>query len=129
MALNRRQTKGRCESGGFARLPHKVLRHKKFINLSHRAKSLLLDFLSEFNGWNNGDFSAAWSVMEKRGWSGKSQLALAQAELEETGFVIRTRQGGLHKCNLFGVTFYAIDDCDGKLDIPETKVPPGDWKK
>jgi hypothetical protein len=129
MAYNRRRAKGRCETGGFVKLPHNVTAHEKFIGLSHKAKSLLLDFLAQYRGNNNGDFSCTWSLMEKRGWSGRSQLRAAQDELEETGFIVRTRQGGRHKCNLFAVSFYAIDDCGGKLDMPATRVPPGDWKK
>jgi len=90
---------------------------------------LLLDFSAQFTGNNNGDLTAAWTVMQLRGWTSRDQLFKAQRELEETGFILRTRQGGRHLCNLFAITFYAIDDCDGKLEVEATRAPPGDWMK
>ena len=129
MPLSLRRTKGRRETGGFIALPHRVIRHSKFICLSPRAVKLLLDFSAQFTGNNNGDLTAAWTVMQLRGWTSRDQLFKAQRELEETGFILRTRQGGRHLCNLFAITFYAIDDCDGKLEVEATRAPPGDWMK
>jgi hypothetical protein len=48
-------------------------------------------------------------------------------ELLEAGFVIQTRLGGRNKCALFALTWFGIDECGGKLDIPATPVPPNDW--
>ena len=39
-----------------------------------------------------------------------------------------SRQGGLHQCSLYAVTFYRVDECEGKLDISPTPSPPGNWK-
>ena len=129
MANSRARAKGRRESGNFAALPYSVLRHPNYISLSPRAVKLLLDFCSFYNGKNNGDFTAAWTVIKERGWKSRDQVFKAQQELEEKGFILRTRQGGRHLCNLFAITFYAIDDCDGKLDRPATNTAPGDWRK
>ena len=129
MAYSRQRTKGRRESGGFIPLPNAVLRHPNFISLAPRAVKLLLDLCSQLRQDNNGDLATAWTVMEKRGWKSRDQLFKAQQELEAKGFIFRTRQGGRHVCNLFAITFYAIDECDGKLDVPATNVPLGDWKK
>ena len=30
---------------------------------------------------------------------------------------------------LYAVTFLAIDECGGKLDVAATRVPSGKWKK
>ena len=36
---------------------------------------------------------------------------------------------GRHKATLYALTFYAIDDCKGKLDVKATGSPRGTWKK
>ena len=110
-------------------LPHAVLRHPNFANLSPRATKLLLDLCSVYNGRNNGDMATAWTIMRKRGWRSRDQLFKAQEELSEKGFIIKTRQGGRNRCNLWAIAFWSIDECDGKLDIPTTNVPSGDWKE
>jgi len=124
----RSTAKGRLEAGGYIALPHVVLRHDKFAQLSPRATKLFLDLYANYNGSNNGDFSAAWSLMKNRGWRSRDQLHKAQTELVDSRFIIKTRQGGRNRCNLFAVTFWAIDECKGKLDVPATTKPPGDWK-
>lgn len=128
MAYSRSRAKGRREGGRFIALPYSVLRHPNYISLSPRAVKLLLDFCSFYDGKNNGNFTTAWTVIKDRGWKSRDQVWKAQKELEEKGFILRTRQGGRHKCNLFGITFYAIDECDGMLDVPATNTAPGDWK-
>ncbi len=121
--------KGRRESGAFVALPKAVINHQNFIRLSPRAKALLLDFCAWYDGKNNGDFTTAWTTISARGWSSRDQVFKAQSELENSGFIIRTRQGGRTQCNLFAISFFAIDDCDGKLDVAPTKTAPGDWRK
>ena len=125
----RAKSKGRRESGTFILLPHSIVRHENFVNLSPRATKLFLDLAACYTGFNNGDFSCAWTQMKKRGWKSRDQLFKAQKELMETGFIVKTRQGGRNKCNLFALTIWPIDECKGKLDIPATHVAPGDWKK
>ena len=134
MAKSRRSAKGRRERGPFVALPHSVLRHPNYLSLSFRAVKLLIDLCAQIhrgaNGTsNNGDQTTAWTVISKQGWTSRDQLFKAQTELENKGFIVRTRQGGRHRCNLFAVTFYGIDECDGKLDVAATSAPPGLWRK
>jgi len=53
----------------------------------------------------------------------------ALKELEDAEFLIVSRQGGKNQCTLYALTFLAIDDCGGKLDIGETSRAPDDWKR
>lgn len=117
------------ESGRFISVPHVILESAEYARLSAQAVKLLLDLCAQYNGINNGDFSAAWSVMEKKGWRSRDTLGNAQRELEESGFILKTRQGGRRKCNLYGVTWKNIDQCGGKLDVKSTKTPANTWKK
>ena len=63
------------------------------------------------------------------GWKSKDTLNKARQELVDGGLILLTRQGGLHRCSLYAVTFFAVDACDGKLDIGATRAPPGGWRK
>lgn len=119
---------GRAESGSFLAIPHAVLNSPSFLALSAHAVKLLIDMASCFKGSNNGDLCAAWSVMARRGWKSRDTLDKARQELVHYGLIELTRQGGLHKASLYGVTWRAIDECKGKLDVSPTRVASGRWK-
>ncbi len=120
----------RREKGHFVPFPLVVLRSEAFARLSAKAVKLLIDLLSQYNGTsNNGDFCAAWTIMARKGWRSRDTLGKALHELEETEFVTRTRQGGKHLASLYGVTFFNIDYCGGKLDVSPTKTPSSAWHK
>lgn len=124
-----RNTKGRKASRGFVQLPKRVINSEEFSKLPARAVKLLIDLLSQYNGFNNGDLCLAWKIMEKKGWKSRDTLSLARKDLLETGFIVVTRQGGRNKATLYAITFMEIDDCKGKLDYGATKIPINGWKK
>jgi len=66
--------------------------------------------------------------MKDRGWRSRDTLAQSTEELLRTGWVVRTRQGGRNRTNLYALTFHAIDECGGKLDRAATCTAPGYWK-
>jgi hypothetical protein len=119
----------RGETGGYVALYHCVIRSQSYGNLSAYAVKLLNDLLSQYYGTNNGDLSAPFSTMQKRGWKSKGTLNRAIKELLVSGFIETSRQGGRHKCSLYAVTFYAVDECKGKLDIKATSKPKSLWRK
>lgn len=125
----RSKMKGRKSTGPFIMVPREVLDAPAFGALSPQAVKLLFELARQYRGNNNGDFSAAWSQMKPRGWRSPSTLARAKKELMASGFAMVTRQGGRHLCSLYAVTWEAIDDCDGKLDEPSTKVALKLWRK
>ena len=126
---NRARTKGRRESGSFLAIPHAVLNCHNYQQLSHKARSMLLELGRQYKGSNNGDLSATWNQLKVRGWRSKGTITSALKELEHFGFIIKSRQGGRRRCSLYAITWKAIDDCNGKLDIPATNVPFGYWKE
>jgi len=129
MARTRDKSKGRKATGSFVQLPHAIFQSAEFAELSAFAVKLLLDLFIQYRGDNNGDFTAAWKVMSKRGWSSRDTLDRALKMLLDNGWIIKTRQGGKHLCNLFGVTWLPIDECSGKLDINPTRIAAGTWKR
>ena len=119
----------RGEKGGYAALYHCVLRSEALMKLSAHASKLMIDLLSQYYGSNNGDLCATYSLMQKRGWRSKGTLNRAIKELLEAGFIEVSRQGGRHLCSLYAFTFYAVDECKGKLDIRPTNSPKSLWRK
>jgi len=96
-----------------------MLQSPQWAALSAHALKLLLDLAAQHDGKNNGDLCAAWRLMAARGWRSRDTLGKALAELEESGWIVRTRQGGRHRASLYAITWRAIDDCGGKLDLAQ----------
>lgn len=124
-----RDAKAKREPGQFVSLPRIVLLSRGWTMLSHHAVTLMMDLLVQYNGFNNGDLCASWTVMEKRSWKSKDTLHKALQELKDGGWIIVSRQGGRNRATLYALTFYAIDDCNGKIDINATRSPTGEWRK
>jgi hypothetical protein len=113
----------------FAGIPHVVMESDDYKNLHASAKALLLDMAYQLNGRNNGDLSASFGTMKKRGWVSQETLRKARNALLDANLITQTRQGkfqaGDSVCNLYAVTWYEINDCVGKnLDVAPTTTPP-----
>ena len=128
-AKQRLLNKARRESGSFLALPRVIVDSDEYAALSAHSVKLLIDLFAQFRGKNNGDLCAAFTVMKCRGWKSRGTLHRATRELVDSGWIILSRQGGRNKPSLFGLSFLAIDECKGKLDISETTAPPGTWRK
>lgn len=105
--------KGNRIGEGFVALPYSVLNSPLFMALSPHALKLLLDVAAQYRGDNNGDLSAAWKLMQPRGWRSEATLHKAKHELLDTGFLYEARKG--HRpnvCSLFALTWFALDEND-----------------
>jgi len=128
----RKQHKGgkaKREPGQFVAFPMVCLRSPEFSKLSAHAVKLLCDLLAQYNGKNNGDLCAAWTLMAPHGWRSRATLSKSLKELLDSEWLIKTRQGGKHRASLYAVSFYSIDNCGGKLDVAATVSPPRTWRK
>lgn len=124
-----KDAKAQRESGGFVALPHIVIRSEAYAKMSAYAVKLLNDLLAQYRGNNNGDLCAAWTLMQKRGWKSRDTLNKALRELKDEEWIIVTRQGGRHMPSLYAITFYAIHECGGKLDVRPTHTPMSQWRR
>jgi hypothetical protein len=104
------------------------MEHDCYVTLSAKAVRLLLELARQYNGHNNGDLCVAWRLMQPRGWTSRDTLHQALAQLLDHDLVTLTRQGGKHKASLYALTWEAIDECKGKLDVSATRTPPGNWR-
>ena len=111
----------------YVQFQHRMLKDRRFLALSARACKALLFLAGQYNGRNNGDLSIAPKVAKTAGLKAGGNMHCAVTELIRAGFVIQTRQGGRNRCSLYALAWFAIDECDGKLDIPSTQVAPNDW--
>lgn len=132
--------KGKKIDGLFAPLRYDIFTSEEFAALSAPAVKLLIDLYTQFTGYNNGDLSAAWKIMKKRGWNSRDTLCRALQGLLAAGFIEKTRQGGKNLCSLYAVTWLPIDECPiksngmkfggkSKLDVSPTRTPSHLWRK
>jgi len=117
------------EGGSFLSIPHQVLKSDAFSSLNAISVKLLIDLAAQYRGTNNGDLCCAWTLMKVRGWKSRDTLCKALRELERSGFILKTRQGGRNKASLYAITWKGIDECKGKLDVSANPVPMNLWKK
>lgn len=119
------RAKGKSGNGKkkFVMLEFRLLKLKDYRNLSDKAKTLLTDILMQYNGNNNGDLCLSYKVMKEIGWNSNDKIQKAAKELIESEFLVKTRQGGRNQCNLYGVTWLPINECNNKLDIRPSIVP------
>lgn len=128
MARSRLKAKGRADFGSYVAMPHAILESQEWAALTAFEVKLLLDVYGQYNGKNNGTLSAAWALMRPRGWRSESTLSRALTGLLVKCFLIKTRQGGKHRCSFFAVTWREVQECDGKHDMRPTNTAPGTWK-
>lgn len=120
--------RGRRASAPFLSLPSNILRSEEWAALTPFEVKLLIDLAAQYNGKNNGDLGASWTVMKARGWRSPSTLNKALHGLVASGFIELTRQGGRHRCSLYAITWRGVDACDGKHDATANPVPSNFWK-
>ena len=126
---SRRKIKGRAEKGTFTLIPHAVMDNRDYVNLSYKSVKLLLDLAYQYRGKNNGDLTAAFSILRQRGWKREATIGAAIKELIAANLIIRTRDGYFRhpksRCALYALTWQPIDECIGKdLEVSPTTTPP-----
>lgn len=128
-AKRRMKVTGRAEAKeSFAGVPRAVMNTRKYRLLSAPAKVQLFELCRQYNGFNNGDLCAAWSVIKDRGCGSHTTVQKATNELIRAGMIEMTEQGGRHRPNLYALTWKAWDDCGIKVSFSPTRIPSGLWK-
>ena len=120
--------RGRARNGRYAGIPHSVMESESYYLSSGNALKLLLELVKQYNGHNNGDLSAAFSVLRSRGWRSKGTLVRCLTELLEMRLIVKTREGWFSnpggRCALYALTWLPINECQGKdLELGPTRAP------
>lgn len=102
------------DSGGFIALPWSVVDCPAYANLSHPARSLLMEIARQFVGDNNGRLLASASYLGKRGWNSSDVISRAKRELIQAGFIYETVKGHRpNKASWYAVTWHTLDKLAG----------------
>lgn len=109
----------------FVSLPHGLLNHPTFSDLSGVASKLLLALLSDYAGNNNGQLTATLSRMKKYGFRSKDSLARGLRELIDLRYIVRTRSQHLRSPALYAVTWFPINPAPAGQPY-DAGVSPGD---
>jgi hypothetical protein len=112
----------------FAGIPHIVMNHIDYIELSGSATKLLLEAARQYNGRNNGKLCFVWSQMKERGWKSKTTLSKSIKELIANNLIVISKYGGLLNgkgiAQYYALTWQQIDEINGfETDIESTIVP------
>lgn len=117
------------DGGGFVAIPLSVLDSVAFRQATPHAKALLTDLVAQLRADNNGDLAACWRFMKDRGWQSQTTLLKAKRELIDRGLIVETRMGARpNKASLYAVTWRALDNCAGKLEISPQSFPRGAYR-
>lgn len=105
--------KGRSKKASFVALPKYLINSEKYQSLRGNSIKLLTQIAEQYNGGNNGDLQASFSVLKDKGWKSSGTLDTAKKELISCGFIVKTRQGHFPKtCSLFALTWALVDKSD-----------------
>lgn len=105
-----RRNKGSKYSEPFVGFVRSVLDSNSLQDLSPHACKLLFEIARQYKGDNNGNLTAAWTILKKRGWRSKSTLYRCKKELIERGLVYMTRKGHYPSTTeLLALTWFALN--------------------
>ena len=108
--MSRKGYRGSKYNEPFVGIVRSVFDSSAMVNLNAHAVKLLVDLLAQYKGDNNGNLTAAWSLMAKRGWRSKTTLWRSKLALIEAGFVHVTRRGRMpNTCELLALTWFPLD--------------------
>lgn len=93
---------------------HAITDHPDYKCLLKQTRAFLWDFARQYNGYNNGNLSAAPGTMGKYGWS-KWELMRAREEAEKAGWIEVTRlPRAKREPTLYRLTWMEADNWYGK---------------
>lgn len=107
---NQKRRNTNRDPGGFVAMPWSVLDSLAYANLSHPARSLLIEIARQYVRNNNGRLLASRAYLAKRGWKSAAVIDRAKHELIDAGFLHETVKGHRpNKASWHALTFYTID--------------------
>lgn len=102
------------DPGGFVALPWSVLDSAAYKELSHPARSLLLEIARQYVRDNNGRLLASAKYLSKRGWKSSDVISRAKSQLLEARFIHETVKGHRpNKASWYAITWQTLDRLKG----------------
>lgn len=126
MARGKRYKSSSRDAGGFVAIPWSVLDSASYQELSHPARSLLMEFARQYHGDDNGRMVATHAYLKSRGWSSKDVITRAKNELLDAGLIFETCKGQRpHKASWYALTWLSLDKLEGYDAGVEKAFPRG----
>lgn len=98
------------DAGGFIALPWSVVDSPSYENLSHPARSLLIELARQYVRDNNGQLVASRRFMARRGWRSADTLTRARRELIDAGFIFEMVKGRRpNRATWFALSWFTLD--------------------
>lgn len=95
-------------------IPFQVLESDAYLNLSHPARSLLLEIARQFVRNNNGALLCSRAKLLARGWTSNDVLTRAKRELLDAGLIFETVKGHRpNRASWYALTWYDLDKLTG----------------
>lgn len=115
--------------GGFSAIPKALQTTEKYKDLSKFARALLVDFLHQYNGSNNGCLVMTLNHMKRYGWNSSSTITKYRKELMAAGYVIRVQQGSQPSTpSFYAITWKRIDDTKKNPAYKTSDPAIGTWR-
>lgn len=94
---------------GFIALPHVVIDSPAYAELSHTARSLLLELARQCGRDGNGRLLCSRNHLAKRGWNSNDVISRAKGQLIKNGFIFETVKGYRpNKASWYAVTWLPL---------------------
>ncbi len=113
----------------FVALPIAVWKSSAYLDLSHAAKNLLVEFLIQLGPSNNGHLIATRAKLRARGWKSQETISRCLKELEEAELIFKMFQGHRpNKASLYAVTWTDVSKSDRFDPGAYTAFRRGSWR-
>lgn len=133
MASSYQRSKGRRENRPFKQLYTDMIKSKAFRQLNGNELKVLLFFIGEYNGSNNGNLMLVQNKSFDDLNISKPTTNTALKSLIRKGFILKSKQGGQNQPTLYALTCYPIDECLNKNglsvhDLKPTSTASNEWR-
>lgn len=128
MAKSFKSNKEKRDGDRFVVLPHIVVDSPSYRDLSHTARSLLVDIARQYTGSNNGRLVACTKYLRPMGWKSNDTITRALKDLKEAMLLIETRMGYRpNRAAWYALGWYVLD-YSRDMDIDPKTYRTGGYK-
>lgn len=126
--------KGRRGERKFSQLYDDMSKSKAFRQLSGSELKILMYFISEYNGTNNGNLDLSYEKAELTLKMGRGTYSESLKSLEQKGFIKKAVQGRKGILSRYAVTCYPVDDIRDQHGVkthylPVSPIATNDWRE
>lgn len=126
--------KGRRGERKFSQLYDDMSKSKAFRQLSGSELKILMYFISEYNGTNNGNLDLSYEKAEEYLYLTTATYSKGLKSLEQKGFIKKAVQGRKGILSRYAVTCYPVDDIRDQHGVkthylPVSPIATNDWRE